>query len=182
MAKPRTIVSNARVDLPDDLSAEIGRIIVRWATFEHLLQRIVTRLIGVTDAVARLAVREPRAIDRISLIRDLIELQTVKTDAESFKKFRARAEANGLIRDLLAHGIWFFEDGLWHIMYARGMYPVEDRGTQHPNRRVSPEARIVTLEEAQKVTMEINALLMSAEQLQQSLFSESTSNNISPSR
>ncbi len=74
--KPTHLTTEAAYAIPEAFETEVGRIIVRWAYFEDLIQLIVWTLMDLDHAYGRLAVREPRLSDKLEMIRDLSQLRT----------------------------------------------------------------------------------------------------------
>src|SRR5262245_47175716 len=66
------VSQKARYDLPALLNREIGRIVVRWAYFEHHIQKMIWAVAFDADpkgaALGRIAIQEPRAADRLDLL------------------------------------------------------------------------------------------------------------------
>ncbi len=87
------------------LTREIGRVIVGHALLELCLSRIIYKLIDVDPKFGRLAVREPRAIDRLELIFDLAEVQGIRLKINK-TLYRDAVKVCVSQRDQLAHGIW----------------------------------------------------------------------------
>jgi hypothetical protein len=129
----------ATYDLPDWLNQSVGRIIVRFAYFEHFLKAIVWDLVGVDEVVGRLAVRDPRAEDTIDLIRDLAGrkgIQLLPDDISALKTMVNEASRN---RDTLAHGAYTQRaDGEWQVVQFSGTWPKQSSGGRL-SRRVLPE-------------------------------------------
>lgn len=117
---------------------------VRWAYLEHSLQTIVWMLVGVTQPVGRLAVREPRIPERVRLIEDLANLRDVELPKEVLKAIGTQAIDIGRNRDLLAHGHWTFDEAcsIWQVVLTRGKWSDDE---PHPrSKSIVPEALIVT--------------------------------------
>lgn len=124
---PYPIAAKARYDLPKDMSAGIGRIITRWSYAETKIQTIIYELLYVEDAVGRIAVREPRVIDRLSMILDLMEAEDARFEPDmlaAYKAIRKDAEDLGFVRDLCAHGSWSYsrEHKSWCVTNTRGSW------------------------------------------------------------
>jgi hypothetical protein len=141
MQKPRGIYSEGPADyrLPATLTREIGRIIVRWAFFEYSIQALIWELAGVTAAVGRLAVREPRVTDRLALLRKLAELRGIVIDSAIYAQLASSTRAVSEKRDLLAHGTWRRTSKGWAVQLTRGSYPFLS-DDHDENRRIAPEA------------------------------------------
>jgi hypothetical protein len=156
----------ARYDLPPSLSREIGRIIVHWAHFEHLVQDMVWQTIQVTHAVGRTAVREPRVTDRLEMLRDLIKLRNAQWDDVLFKSILERAKLITARRDLLAHGIWgnhtgglWQMDDIWPVQLARGSWPKNTAELVEGSKKVMPEMIPMELQKLRATTSEIVQLI-----------------------
>lgn len=134
--------SHARFNIPPYLAREVGRIIVRWAYLEHTVQRIVWLLLQVTYPFGRLAVREPRLEDRISLLRTLAELRGIILDNNILTTIQSRIKKTAPDRDTLAHGIWVPQNGEWRVLLTRGKW--SDNEPHPSSKSVVPEALTVT--------------------------------------
>jgi hypothetical protein len=153
--------------LPAALSAEIGRIVVHWAYYEHYLTRLVWKLLNLTQAQGRFAVREPSAELRLDIIRDLAALKGPALDKGLLSSMRTRTEAAKSMRDLMAHGGWIRDrlDG-WHVQYARGTWKQNNiKNGPKGSRKVAPEFTPVTPERLRAITADIKALIQDAKKL-----------------
>lgn len=66
-------VFKARTDLPATMMRDIGRLVVRYAFLEQYMQNVIYMLLGVSQGVGRMAVREPgRLSDKLELVIDLV--------------------------------------------------------------------------------------------------------------
>ncbi len=133
-----------RRSLPVMISRKIGQIITEYAYLDYRLKALTWRLAGVSDKVGRLAMRDPRPADKLDLIRDLLFLQDVEVDNAKFQTLKAALAEIDDIRDLLAHGVWTEEDGVWSVVKFRGK--VEDQSL-HPiqrKRQLTPEGFTAT--------------------------------------
>jgi hypothetical protein len=169
------ISGTARYDLPPLLSREIGRIIVHWAHFEHLVQDMVWQSIPVSQAVGRTAIREPRVTDRLELLRDLIKLRDAQWDDELFKSILNRANLIVARRDLLAHGIWGNHSGgmmnmndIWHVQLARGSWPKNISELVEGSKKIMPEMVPMELSKLRATTREIVQLIGDLKKLRSS--------------
>jgi hypothetical protein len=145
------------VDLPAALLREIGRVIVRYANLEHRLNDVIYLLVDVDPKRGRLAVREPRATDRLEIIRDLVELTQMRitVDLKSVAKILEPVQRK---RDQLAHGIWL-RDPTTKDIYLR-----LTRGTWQPikgqrgktSRSVTPEGIIFGVDECRELAQSIS--------------------------
>jgi hypothetical protein len=110
MAKPTYVAGRltgvAIYELPASFSREIGKIVVRWAYFEHCVQEMNWGVLNLSPAAGRIAIREPRVTDRLEMLQELIALRKGLWDEELYKSILSRARLASAKRDLLAHGIW----------------------------------------------------------------------------
>jgi len=93
------------VKLPDSYFVEIGKIITYWASIEHHLKAATYLLSGVDPAVGRLAVREPRVSDHVTLIEDLVGTRKIKLRT-NLSTLRTRLAIASIWRDKFAHCPW----------------------------------------------------------------------------
>jgi hypothetical protein len=65
--------------LPVAYNREIGRVIVRWATFEHHIQVLIWAIVFKSDplgaSLGRLSMVEQRFPQRLDLLRDVAEVR-----------------------------------------------------------------------------------------------------------
>lgn len=155
MPKPiRYARSVPRFDVPPDITNEIGRLTVRCAHLEYILQSIIWNLAQVTLPIGRLAIREPRAEERINLIKDLAELRGVEVEPVAPAGIMSRAKDFGRNRDILVHGHWFFgeDEQQWFVILTRGKWAEHD---PHPqSKSIVPEALKVTKEAVQEIVLQ----------------------------
>lgn len=95
-------------DLPPAFNQGIGAIIVAYAGLEHLLSSMAHYILDVDHADGRIAVRQPRGPDRLTMILDLLEVRdiTLKFDIASLQTRVAECHRQ---RDQIAHGIWMLD-------------------------------------------------------------------------
>lgn len=161
------VETNALREVPASINREIGRIIVRWAFVEFCLQKIVWRLVGVDDAVGRLAIRDPRATDRIDMIVDLAALHSIKIDKAQIREFREQVNYGQIHRDILAHGLWGkYPDGSLRVVRSTGQHPKNIKQVPHRSRRVAPSALTVTVEQLRDAIEKIDWIIKYALELE----------------
>lgn len=97
-------------ELPDQLALEIGRVIPSYAAIEHVLSMLIYGLLAMDRATGRLAIREPRATDRLDILRDLLDVKGIKP-ATDLPELRSRLELVQTQRDALAHNVWALGSG-----------------------------------------------------------------------
>lgn len=107
--------------VPAAMNRAIGRIMVADAFLEHQLQQIVVALTGCGPKEARLALREPRAVDRLDLIKQLLSVHGI--DVPIRKKLGNDLKDITQERDCLAHGCWSKRsDGQYVLIVTAGSW------------------------------------------------------------
>jgi hypothetical protein len=169
------VTGTARYDLPPSLCREIGRIMVRWAYFEHGVQDMVWQAMQVSHSVGRIAVREPSVADRLEMLRDLVKLRNAKWNDELFKSILERARLIAVRRHLLAHGIWgnhptglWMSADTWHVQLTRGSWPKNLSELVAGSRKVNPEMVPIELSKLRSMTSDIDQLITDLKTLRSS--------------
>jgi hypothetical protein len=169
------VTGTARYDIPHSLYREIGRIVVRWAYFEHCVQDMVWQAMQVSHSVGRIAVREPRVTDRLEMLRDLVKLRKATWNDQLFKSILGRAKLITARRDLLAHGIWgnhpaglWTSTDTWHVQLTRGSWPKNLSELVAGSRKVNPQMVPIDLSELRSTTSEIDKLITDLKALRSS--------------
>lgn len=143
-------------DLPISLLREIGRVTVTYANLEDRLSKVIYLLLDIDPKRGRLAVREPRATDRLEVIRDLMQLSniTVSIDMQNLAANMSRIQRE---RDQLAHGIWVRESVTkkTYLRLIKGSWqPIKGlRGKT--SRRVTPQGIIFGVDECRELVRSI---------------------------
>lgn len=139
-----SIRSTADHRLPVTYTREIGRVIVRWAFFEHQIQDAIYGVAFGGDkkgaTLGRLVAREPKFPDRIGLLEKLIQVRDVIHDAKLLKSIRSQSGNLVVERNLVAHGKWTRtpRDG-WLVQQVSGNW--ENRpDIPFASRKIQPEA------------------------------------------
>jgi hypothetical protein len=99
MAKPVTfqyVNQKTRFDLPSSLNREIGKIIVRWAHYEHYIQKIIWAICldGYEKgaALGRVAIRETKPDEQLNLLEWAAEIRNVKLDQQIRRALKESAQ------------------------------------------------------------------------------------------
>lgn len=159
----------ATYKLPVSISREIGRVMVHWAFVEQYVQDIVYLLLGVSEKQGRIAVREPRVIDRFDMIAELAYLRKVHIDASDLKSLKDRAEDIVPIRDLFAHGCWTFsaDHGEYAIQNTKG--PWEGRTGHGRKKKINPEGLLANADAIRLTVQKIETVIADLRELKVSV-------------
>jgi hypothetical protein len=136
--------------LPADLSRGIGRIIFAYAYLECELQQIMQTLTGLGPKEGRLTIKEPRAIDRLEIIENLISIHGLEiTIDKKFAKLLRQATSD---RNLFAHAVWSkSEAGDYLAISSSGSH-------EGVSRKVSPQGIITDAESMHAFEQELAEL------------------------
>lgn len=152
--------------LPAAHCREIGRIITRWAFLEWRLRNVAYILLNVSPKQGRLAIREPRATDYLTMLQDLMDLAKVKVTAD-FAAFHKLLEVLGNHRDRLAHGIWIrhpdFKEPI--LQLTKGSWRPDPTGPK-AKRVISPEGALIRLRELREFVPLIDRAIDSSARLE----------------
>lgn len=111
-------------DLPDEIVAGIGRIVVGTSKLEHKLTTMIGLILQIDKAEMRLTLREPRLPERLDIIHELFLLKALEPDFD-FDGFRKSLEDISNRRHRVAHGLWLQvpNTGELYLRLARGSWP-----------------------------------------------------------
>ncbi|HEX2257289.1 MAG TPA: hypothetical protein VHG92_11430 [Afifellaceae bacterium] len=127
--------------LPADLEALIGRVIVRYAKLEYKLTMLTGLLLQLNKPETRIALRTPRAVERLEMALDLFAIKAipVRMDAQALRETLSQATSG---RDVLAHGLWLQhpETKALHLRLARGSWPKDMSKGERVSRAIFPQA------------------------------------------
>lgn len=155
-------------ELPDDIAAGIGKIIVRWAYFEAIVQDLIWQTLGLGPAEGRIAVREPKIQERLEMLCELVTNRKCRWDDVLYKSIRERAPPLAAKRHLLAHGGWIKHDGEWHVQLTRGSWPKNMAELVAGSKKVVPELVLIDAERLKAATNQIDQLIEDLKALRKS--------------
>lgn len=147
-------------DLPDDLAAAIGHAMVKYARLEHALTMLIALLLQLNKTEARIALREPRAADRLDIALDLFAIKgiAVRLDVSLLKGLVTETTSG---RDLLGHGIWLRhpETGQLYVRQTKGKWPKNLSKNETVKRSVFPQAFPYSADECRKTIATVEKAL-----------------------
>jgi hypothetical protein len=162
------IRAKPRVDLPAPYLRDIARVIVTYAGYEHQILALSWAICFLADPVGdklgRLAFRQMKAEDQISLIERLAEVRGVKLDQSLIKEIKTRVKRVSIKRNLLAHGKWSKPGSYWVVQETQGSWENSLDGPRG-RRAITPEVVPINsdvlrtiYEDAQKLLDDANRL------------------------
>ena len=136
-------------ELPADLAEIIGRIVLTYSRLEHHLTGLSFVLLQLNKAEARIALRMPRAVDRLDIALDLLAIKSIGLDHDS-TQLRTLIEQATTARDQVAHGLFLKDpdNGDLYLRLARGSWPKNMSGKEPVKRAIYPQAMLFGLKEA----------------------------------
>ena len=153
-------------DLPDDLAMIIGKIIAAHSRLEHTLTQIPTILLGLNKAEARIALREPRAGERLEMALDIFAIKGIEPTGVDLVALRTKIDKSTTERDQLAHGIWLRDsEGQLYLRLARSNWPKDGTGRGTMKRAISPQSMPYGIKDALELLALIEDSLASVNQL-----------------
>jgi len=169
------VSGTATYEVPANMCREVGRMLIRWAYFEHVVQEMNWQTLGISPAQGRVAVRAPRASDRLEMLRNLIELRKGEWDDDRFKSILQRAKLLAAKRDLVAHAIWAQRDDGWYVELSRGAWPKSLRELVASTRQIQPELKPMNIDQLREATTQIDELIADLKKLRASAVALSAS-------
>ena len=124
MSQPNHVQGIVVHDLPDNLASAVGKVITAFSRIEYNLSAIAALMLGLGKPEMNIALRMPRATDRLELILDLFALKAMTTDVD-VTALRTALEGVAQKRDWLAHGLWLKhpDTGVLYLRLTRGTWP-----------------------------------------------------------
>lgn len=139
---PRTLELPSIYKLPKEFIDKIGHVIVAFSYLEYLLSRIIYDLLNVGQKEGRLAVREPRATDRLDIIIDLLNIKEIKVDVDIDAISQLLDDVQSR-RNNIAHGVWLEHPNTGQIFLrlTRGSWQPDPKIRGKVKKTIHPEGR-----------------------------------------
>ena len=154
--------------IPTAHSIQIGRIITRWAVLEWRLRNTIYALLGIGPKEGRITVREQRAENYITTIKDLMKIKriSIQFDLIKYIKFLKILREH---RNNLAHGIWLkhpdFEEPVLQLI--KGKWNPDPSNPKTKTKRViDPEGALIRPQELRQFSQLIDKAIDAAAQLE----------------
>ncbi len=137
--------------------AELGNVIVRWSVVESMLRDIVYDLTEIDPSVGRLVIRQPRAEEVASMIKDVLKQRGLKIKFE-FASFQTLLSRIRGIRDQLAHGTFTtMPGGQLGVEHSSGNWDLGSFHEEKWSRRMKPTVQPVTVEYFRAVNLDLDS-------------------------
>lgn len=146
MAIPKPIEAEIVQKIPYHIAATVGRITVCYSLIEHKLSSLAALILQINKAEMRIALRMPRAVDRLDIVLDLFAVKAIPL-SEDIGTLRAELTKACSRRDNLAHGLWLKhpKTGMLYLRLTRGQWPKDITKGEKIARSVFPQSIPVDL-------------------------------------
>ena len=91
--------------IPQELTRQIGRIVTKHALLEWEIRQVCYAILEVGQKEGRVAIREPRSADYMTMIADLLSIHGITVSADP-KELGKALKNFKFYRDALCHGVW----------------------------------------------------------------------------
>ena len=111
-------------DIPEEVAAGIGRVMIGTSKLEHKLTAMIGLILQLDKTEMHLTLREPRIEERLDIIKELFMLKAIEPEF-NFEEFKKTLQSVGSRRHRLAHGLWLQhpKTGELFLRLARGSWP-----------------------------------------------------------
>jgi|SRR5882724_2221240 len=156
--------------LPARHRTAIGQIVTRWAYFEWRLKQVAYKLLDVTPKQGRIAVREPRVVDYITMLEDLMELRGIETRM-SLRHFRRSLEHTENARDWISHGIWIQNPRTkeMRLQLTKGSWRADPTKQKGVSRKKVPQSIPANPKRLKNVSLVIDTLISFADEMERDI-------------
>ena len=139
-------------DVPDELLLKVGTIIAQWSYVEWLLRQIAYKLLDVDPKRGRIAIREPRAEQFITMFRQILQIDGTE-EPKQFKELIPALRESKKYRDILAHGIWGIDPDScdYAVQYTGGNWQPDPKSPKI-SRKITPVRMIVDMPVLEKIS------------------------------
>ena len=141
MAIPKPIEALIVQKIPYNIAATLGRINVCYSLIEHKLSSLAALILQINKAEMRIALRMPRAVDRLDIVIDLFAVKAIPI-SENTSNLRTQLTEACSRRDNLAHGLWLKhpDTDVLYLRLTRGQWPKDVTNGQKIARTVFPQS------------------------------------------
>lgn len=141
MAIPKPIEAVIVQKIPYNIAATLGRINVCYSLIEHKLSSLAALILQINKAEMRIALRMPRAVDRLDIVLDLFAVKAIPI-SENISNLRTQLDEACSRRDNLAHGLWLKhpDTDVLYLRLTRGKWPKDLTNGQKIARTVFPQS------------------------------------------
>lgn len=160
--------------LEPELYGAIGLVVSKHAYLETMLQHIIYDLVGVDDVVGRIAIREPRTSERLTLIEELSAYKEITLEQNIVSLLRKDLPKVAALRDNLAHGIFFQHpdtgETLIRELGGRWQPPGVNKGSV--KKRIHPPASKANADKIAEIAAIISAMIAACRKMRDEIRSQ----------
>lgn len=153
-------------EVPSDIARHIGNCMVAYSKLEHRLTKLTGLLLQLNRPEARIALRMPRAVDRLDMALDIFAIKKIDVPINE-------NEMRGLVtkatsgRDSLAHGLVLKhpENNDYYLQQTRRNWPKDLTKGETVKRAIFPQSIPLTEDYCKSVVSDITGALDAVETL-----------------
>ena len=166
MAIPNPVEAEIVRKIPYHIAATLGRITVCYSLIEHRLSSLAALILQINKAEMRIALRMPRAVDRLDIVLDLFAVKAIPISEDTYE-LRIQLTKVCSRRDNLAHGLWLKhpDTGVLHLRLTRGQWPKDITKGEKIARSVFPQSIPIDLAYCKETLTLCESVLKSVDKL-----------------
>ena len=154
------IEADVLVEIPGDMSLEVGNLVVAYSNLEHQFTAIIAIILQLNKPEARLALQSPPIFDSLDVVQDLLALKDFRPKFD-FTAFREELKEINIWRNSVAHGVWLRhpETKAIYLRLTRGWWKQTQSFQPAVRRVVFPESVPMGKVEIEAITTRIKAAI-----------------------
>lgn len=166
MARQGAPPINLNQGLPTNFAAALGRVIARHSYLELFLSTCLYRMLGVTDAVGRIAIGTPRGSEILDRMLQLGKTEGLEFQPFQWDEFRTILNEVKRDRDIFAHSAWIYHTkARRYFLYVTRGKTATQRNAPSNDRRLFPEGVPASLLALRTLRKKIEKAIRQAEAL-----------------
>ncbi len=143
--------------LPEEITAKIGHVVVAASYIDLVLSGMIYDLLSIGPKEGRIAVKEPSAEERFTIITDLLNLKKINITAD-IKYLRRKIQDVADHRNAIVHGSWLDNSGQTLLRLTKGDWQPNPKMQGKAKRKIYPQAIKFESGELKKLSDEIDDL------------------------
>jgi hypothetical protein len=152
--------------LPPALSLQVGRIAIAYANLEHQFSAVISMILQLHKAEARLVLQNPPIFDSLDIVQDLLALRGLLPPFD-FVNYRAELKEINIWRNNVCHGVWLKHPRtkVIYLRLTRGKWKKQKAFDPDVRRVVFPESVPFSPKQGAQIVSRINQAIYKAHEL-----------------
>lgn len=143
--------------LPEEITAKIGHVVVAASYIDLVLSGMIYDILPIGPKEGRIAVKEPSAEERFTIITDLLNLKGINLTVD-IKGLRKEIKYIADRRNEIVHGTWLDNGGQTLLRLTKGDWQPNPKMQGNAKRKIYPQAIKFETEELKKLSDDIDDL------------------------